>query len=228
MDNIRWLLLIFGLLFVVGIYLYEIWIKSQKEVAANNENRVEPSLKKDSSVDKYSKNYSNDKSPLNTGQKEKEKEFEPTTDNTSSSQHKFIVTIRLVAIDNSSYDGGLVVDVLEKHGLRIDRSGVFHFYKDEIKEITFSAASLIEPGVFDIEKISNQKIPGISFFMTLPLTSDEIEAFDEMFSVIKKISISLKGELLDESGSSLSIQRERYIREQVIEYLLQNNRINSR
>jgi len=228
MDNIRWLLLIFGFLFVVGIYLYEIWIKSQKEVAANNENRVEPSLKKDSSVDKYSKNYSNDKSPLNTGQKEKEKEFEPTTDNTSSSQHKFIVTIRLVAIDNSSYDGGLVVDVLEKHGLRIDRSGVFHFYKDEIKEITFSAASLIEPGVFDIEKISNQKIPGISFFMTLPLTSDEIEAFDEMFSVIKKISISLKGELLDESGSSLSIQRERYIREQVIEYLLQNNRINSR
>ena len=64
--------------------------------------------------------------------------------------------------------------------------------------------------------------------MTLPLPVDEIEAFDEMFSVIKKISISLKGELLDENGSSLSIQRERYIREQVIEYLLQNNRINSR
>ncbi len=228
MDDIRWLLLIFGFLFVVGIYLYDIWNKSKKEFTANNENRVEPSLKKGSSIDKYSKNYSNDKNPINTGQKDKEKEFQVTADNKSSFQHKFIITVRLVAIDNSSYDGGLVVDSLERHGLRIDRSGVFHFYKDETKEITFSAASLIEPGAFDIDKISNQKIPGISFFMTLPLTCDEIEAFDEMFSVIKKISISLKGELLDESGSSLSIQRERYIREQMIEYLLQNNRINSR
>ena len=117
---------------------------------------------------------------------------------------------------------------VEKHGLKIDKTGVFHFHKNITEEIIFSAASLIEPGIFDIDKISKQQIPGISFFMALPLTVNEIEAFDEMLLIIKRISISLKGELLDESGSSLSIQRERYIREQVIEYLLHNNRINSK
>ena len=33
---------------------------------------------------------------------------------------------------------------------------------------------------------------------------------------------SLRAELLDESGSSLSIQRERYLREEIIQYQLEN------
>jgi len=214
MDDIRWILLIIGFLFIAGVYLYGSRDKFKKDELTNDENRIEPSLIKNSSADKYPKNYSKEKGSFEAKHKDKENEF--------------IVIIRLVAIDNSLYGGDVVIDILEKHGLRIDKSGVFNFHKNETEEITFSAASLIEPGVFEIDKIFNQKIPGISFFMTLPLPIDEIEAFDEMFSVIKKISISLKGELLDENGSSLSIQRERYIREQVIEYLLQNNRINSR
>ncbi len=228
MDDIRWILLIFGFLFIAGIYLYDSWIKSNKDGLTNDEKRIEPSLKKSSSLDKYPKNYSKEKDSFTSEYKDKEKKFEVTLRNKSNFQSGFIVTIRLVAIDNSFYNGDILVDALEKHGLRIDKSGVFHFHKNETEEITFSAASLIEPGVFNIDKISNQQIPGISFFMSLPLSVDEIEAFDEMVLVIKKISISLKGELLDENGSSLSIQRERYIREQVIEYLLQNNRINSR
>jgi FtsZ-interacting cell division protein ZipA len=63
--------------------------------------------------------------------------------------------------------------------------------------------------------------------MSLPLAVNGIEAFDEMLSVVKKVSITLKGELLDESGSSFSIQRERYIREQVIEYLFEIKKQNS-
>ena len=60
--------------------------------------------------------------------------------------------------------------------------------------------------------------------MVLPTAMNGIEAFDEMISIVKKISYSLKGELLDESGSSFSIQRERYIREEVIEFLFQSKK----
>ena len=61
--------------------------------------------------------------------------------------------------------------------------------------------------------------------MVLPTVLNGIEAFDEMISIVKKISYSLKGELLDESGSSFSIQRERYIREEVIEFLFQSKKV---
>ena len=61
--------------------------------------------------------------------------------------------------------------------------------------------------------------------MLMPLSSNEINAFDEMIMVIKKIKTSLKAELLDDAGSTLSIQRERYIREEVIEYMLKSKKI---
>ena len=45
-----------------------------------------------------------------------------------------------------------------------------------------------------------------------------------MMMILKKIKTSLKAELLDDAGSTLSIQRERYIREEVIEYMLKSKK----
>ena len=39
-----------------------------------------------------------------------------------------------------------------------------------------------------------------------------------MMNTARILSRSLNADLLDESGSTLSIQRERYIREEIIEY----------
>ena len=38
--------------------------------------------------------------------------------------------------------------------------------------------------------------------------------------VSKRVAQTLDGELLDESGSTLSVQRERYLREEIIQYQL--------
>ena len=104
-------------------------------------------------------------------------------------------------------------------GLRHGKFGIFHRYdgNDETRTI-FSAASLVEPGSFDLENIKEQQIPGISLFLVLPAPIDGVEAFDMMMSTARALSQSLSGELLDESGSTLSIQRERYLREEIIQY----------
>ena len=39
-----------------------------------------------------------------------------------------------------------------------------------------------------------------------------------MMTAARALAQSLDGELLDESGSTLSIQRERYLREEIIQY----------
>jgi cell division protein ZipA len=55
-------------------------------------------------------------------------------------------------------------------------------------------------------------------FLVLPGPIDSVEGFDLMMAAARTLSQSLDGELLDESGSTLSIQRERYLREEIIKY----------
>ena len=215
MEEMRWILLMLGGLLVLGIYLFGVWNKSDVYSDRQTNERVEPSII----------NLDENSNQSETSEDESEKysqklmidpEFEEL-----EPEKQFVVTVRLVAINNSSYAGDDLVLALREHGMQLGDYGIFHYYKDQTKCVIFSAASLIEPGTFDLKMIKEQRIPGITFFMTLPIAVNGIEAFDEMLTVVKKISITLKGELLDESGSSFSIQRERYIREQVIEYLFE-------
>jgi FtsZ-interacting cell division protein ZipA len=39
-----------------------------------------------------------------------------------------------------------------------------------------------------------------------------------MLAAARALAQSLQGELLDESGSSMSVQRERYLREEIIQF----------
>ena len=43
-------------------------------------------------------------------------------------------------------------------------------------------------------------------------------AFDLMVATARALAAGLRGDLVDEQGSTLSIQRERYLREEVIQF----------
>ena len=87
----------------------------------------------------------------------------------------------------------------------------------ETREL-FSVASLVEPGSFDLTRVKTERYPGISLFLSLPVEGDALAAFDEMLSTAHSLASKLGGELLDEHGSRLSVQRERYLREEVIRF----------
>jgi cell division protein ZipA len=127
--------------------------------------------------------------------------------------------LRLVGREKGAFKGDDLILSLRGIGLRHGKFGIFHRYdgNDESRTI-FSAASLVEPGSFDLANIKDQQIPGISLFLVLPGPVDSVEAFDMMMAAARALSQSLNGELLDESGSTLSIQRERYLREEIIQY----------
>ena len=131
-----------------------------------------------------------------------------------------VVTLRLVARNQGTFAGDELALSLRGIGMRHGKFGIFHRYdgSDEDKVI-FSAASLVEPGSFDLTNIKEQKFPGISLFMVLPGPVDGAEGFDLMTAAGRALAQSLNAELLDESGSTLSIQRERYMREEIIQYV---------
>ena len=150
-------------------------------------------------------------------------ELAPDDDNDAASPvsdiAQKIVTLRLIARDGGAFKGDELILSMRGIGLRHGQFGIFHQYdgSDESRTI-FSAASLVEPGSFDIANIKEQEIPGISLFLVLPGPVDGVEAFDMMLEASRALAQTLDAELLDESGSTLSIQRERYMREEVIQY----------
>lgn len=208
MDGLRWLLLIFGVLVIVGVYFYGRREKKESSESVTEIERVEPTL---------------DHSDLAVDTHDIPGTPEPADDDrtsvTDDEQPQKIVTLRLVARSKQSFKGDELVLSLRGIGLRHGQFGIFHRYdgNDESRTI-FSAASLVEPGSFDLANIKDQEIPGISLFLVLPGPIDGVEAFDLMMESARALSQSLNGELLDESGSNLSIQRERYLREEVIQY----------
>lgn len=206
MDGLRWLLLLFGILVITGVYFYSRRERSNPEVDTEPVTRVAPTLGEDA-VD----------------QEPPVPELAPDDENDAASPvsdiAQKIVTLRLIARDGGAFKGDELILSMRGIGLRHGQFGIFHQYdgSDESRTI-FSAASLVEPGSFDIANIKEQEIPGISLFLVLPGPVDGVEAFDMMLEASRALAQTLDAELLDESGSTLSIQRERYMREEVIQY----------
>jgi len=211
MDGLRWLLLLVGLLVIAGVYLYSRREKTPPNEEDASPDRVAPSLDGEDSVGEPF--VINAAAP--TGDDSVKQEAEPT----ASDAPQQIVTVRIVAREKKSFPGDDLILSMRGIGLRHGKFGIFHRYdgSDESRTI-FSAASLIEPGSFNLQNIQEQEIPGISLFLVLPGPIDSIEAFDLMMAAARTLTQSLSGELMDESGSTLSIQRERYLREEIIQF----------
>ena len=196
MDGLRWLLLLFGVLVIAGVYLYS---RREKETPQPEQtpDRLEPTLDAD--------------------EEDSEAVVKPPADTPAVPQK--IVTLRLVAREGSSFRGDELILNMRGIGLRHGKFGIFHRYDGSEEDKTiFSAASLVEPGSFDLSNIKEQKLPGISLFSIFPGPIDGAEAFDLMMATARTLAQSLDAELLDESGSTLSIQRERYMREEIIQF----------
>ena len=223
MDDLRWVLLISGVLVVLGVILFGRRKPTEKaepvsDVATDSapgSDRVEPSI----SADETSPPAASAAAEPAAG----EDDVDAEVDDAIRSVEQKIVTVRIIANDKAPFAGDELVLSLRGIGMRHGRFGIFHRYDgNDESRVVFSAASLVEPGSFELENIKEQKIPGISLFMVLPGPIDGAEAFDQMMAASRTLTQSLGAELLDESGSSLSIQRERYLREEIIQYQLEN------
>jgi cell division protein ZipA len=206
MEGLPWLLLLIGLLVIAGVVLYSRRSKTTDDDAVVP-GRLEPSLDGGDSFD--------DSTVASAHADESDAEGESSVPDGPQK----IVTVRIVAREKKSFPGDELVLSLRGIGLRHGKFGIFHRYdgNDEASTV-FSAASLVEPGSFDLQNIQKQEIPGISLFLVLPGPLDSVEGFDMMLAAARTLAQSLDGELLDESGSSLSIQRERYLREEIIQF----------
>ena len=208
MDGLRWLLLLFGVVVIAGVYIYSRRERDKPAEESIDSPRVAPTL-----GDEPSELEDDASHPAAEEAAVEEEEA------SSTEAPQKIVTLRLVAKRGAAFPGDDLILSLRGIGMRHGKFGIFHQYdgNDDSRTI-FSAASLVEPGSFDLANIKEQEIPGISLFLVLPGPIDSVDALDRMMTAARAVAQTLDAELLDESGSTLSIQRERYMREEVIQF----------
>ena len=205
---------------IVAVYFYSRRESSRRETGeAGAESRVEPRLDLDTSETEVPEEPAEPTIDLPDVDDDGEVDDEEQPPVAVRKAPQKIVTLRVVARNRGAFRGDELILCLRGIGLRHGKFGIFHRYDgDDDTATIFSAASLVEPGSFDLSNIKEQKIPGISLFAVLPGPVEGVEAFDLMIAAARAIAQSLDAELLDETGSTLSIQRERYMREEIIQY----------
>lgn len=131
-----------------------------------------------------------------------------------------IVTIRILSRGSTPFPAEQLVLALREAGLRHGRYGIFHFFRSDADDADpiFSVASLTEPGSFDLTRLRTDVYQGVSLFLGLPGPVEGVAAFDAMVTAARAVAKSLDGNLVDELGSTFSIQRERYLREEIIQF----------
>lgn len=130
-----------------------------------------------------------------------------------------VIILHVMAREDSGFGGQDILEILLACDLRFGDMDFFHRHEQQAGRgpIQFSVANMLQPGVFDIDKMHEMRTRGLVFFLTLPGPEDMILAFDCMLETARTVARNLRGELLDESRSVLTQQAVEHSRQQIRE-----------
>jgi cell division protein ZipA len=128
-----------------------------------------------------------------------------------------VFMLNVVARKSDGFRGADILHILLACDLRLGDMNFFHRHEFEAGRgaIQFSVANMVQPGVFDIDNMTDMNTPGLVFFLTLPGPEDMMKAFDYMLETAQAVSRNLGGDVLDESRSVLTRQTLEHCRQQI-------------
>jgi cell division protein ZipA len=135
----------------------------------------------------------------------------------NSSERQKIVTVRVCAAGEARWSGATLLSALELHGLAYGRYRVFHRRHVDGRSL-FCVASLVEPGTFDVARMSSEEFRGITLFAVLPGPVEPLLTVDELLGAARGLAQELAGMVQDSKGMPLSPQRAAALRDDVARF----------
>jgi len=128
-----------------------------------------------------------------------------------------VFMLNVVARSPQGFRGEDILHILLACDLRFGDMNFFHRHEFAAGRgaIQFSVANMMQPGVFDIDNMSDLRTPGLVFFLTLPGPEDMMKAFDYMLETAQAVARNLGGDVLDESRSVLTRQTMDHCRQKI-------------
>jgi cell division protein ZipA len=128
-----------------------------------------------------------------------------------------IITVRVCAAGESRWAGTDLMAALENHGLAYGRYHVFHRKHTDGRTL-FCAASMVEPGTFDIAQMPHEQYRGLTLFAVLPGPAVPLQTLDALIETAGQLAEVLHGTVQDSKGMPLSLQRAVALREEVARF----------
>jgi cell division protein ZipA len=135
----------------------------------------------------------------------------------NASEQQKIVTVRVCAPGEARWSGATLLSALELHGLAYGRYQVFHRRHVDGRSL-FCVASMIEPGTFDVVRMSTEEFRGITLFAVLPGPVEPLLTVDELLGAARGLAQELSGMVQDNKGLPLSPQRAAAMRDDVARF----------
>jgi len=130
--------------------------------------------------------------------------------------HK-IVTLHVVAPQNSLIDGEQLLGVFDRRGYHYGDMNIFHSMHNGVT--VFSIAKMVEPGYFNIDDTDSFVTPGITLILQLPGPVPADVSFEVLISEAFEMASELNATVLDGDRNTLSKQTMQHMREGIYEYM---------
>ena len=128
-----------------------------------------------------------------------------------------IVAVRVTAPAPSRFEGSLLQESLAAEGFEFGRYQIFHRLDPRGRPV-ISLASLREPGTFDPATMAGAAYAGVALFAVLPGPLPAQQAFEELLGAGRALAGRLGGNLQDERGGPLSVNRISLLREEMLAF----------
>lgn len=132
------------------------------------------------------------------------------------SDRRKILSLRL-SVAPQKIEGAKLQEVLHSELLAHGKYDVFHRLHSDGQSI-FSIASMVEPGTFDVEKMTETLYPGITLFAQLPGPVPGMHALNELVACARRLHQALGGVLQDDRGVPLTVHRIERMRQEVRDF----------
>ena len=110
-----------------------------------------------------------------------------------------IITLYVVAAEGQQFYGEAIQQNLEALGFQFGEYQIFHRHLDSsASPVLFSAANMMQPGVFDLNQMEYFTTVGLVFFMHLPSAGSDLANLRSMLNTVEKFAQSMGGFVLDE------------------------------
>lgn len=133
-----------------------------------------------------------------------------------SPDRRKILSLRLSSAPQK-IEGAKLQEVLAAELMTHGKYDIFHREHSDGQAI-FSIASMVEPGTFDVEKMTETLYPGVTLFAQLPGPVPGMHALNELVACARRLHQSLGGVLQDDRGVPLTVHRIERMKQEVRDF----------
>lgn len=233
MENIRWILLLAGMVIVLGIYIVarlktmQFTLPRRRKAArpAARGRKTPPSVDGithdalDTGLDDFDELFIDKSTP----DVEENIIAAPAREKAPPVSPDHVFSLFVMARHGVPFRGQLLLGALAAARMEYGDMQIFHRVEviDGHEKVLFSAANIREPGIFDLSAMEHFTTEGIAFFMQVHSGVDAVWAFESMVESARILADSLDGTICDATRSVLTRQTISHMRDEVISCQLQ-------